>query len=320
MPAPRSARRLLVSLLLTAHGVQAGPDASVVASPAEPAHERRCAFEGIRRGDRPACQGVERTVLGRPFCVHAPLGSRPRLPVVLLLHGYSSNGESQSRYLDLDSQVDRRGFILVKPNGTMNAHGSRFWNAGRRFSVGGPDDVGYLAAVIDDVVTTFDADPARVYALGHSNGAFMAHRLACERSNRIAAIVTIAGSVVPGSCRPEQPVSVLTVHGTKDRLIRYEGDTLLGASYASADVTLDFWARADGCQKTRRPGPSLRLVCDAQEATVAMYAGCPPGITVEHWRLDGVGHVPNFALPAWPAAVLDFLWAHPKPAASKPLR
>src|SRR5277367_4575648 len=93
--------------------------------------ERTCAFTGIRRGETLACSGGERTLLGRTYCVHVPAAPRAGLPVVLLLHGYTSNGETQSRYFDLDSAVERRGFILVKPNGTPDAAGRRYWNAGR---------------------------------------------------------------------------------------------------------------------------------------------------------------------------------------------
>jgi polyhydroxybutyrate depolymerase len=305
----------------TGHAAAAAPapDASVVLPPASPP-DRPCAFIGIRRGQPLACVGMERTVLGRPFCVHAPADRRPKLPVVLLLHGYSSSGGAQARYFDLDSHVDRRGFILVKPDGTMNSQGSRFWNAGRRLSSSGPDDIGYLGAVIQDVLTVFDADPRRVFVVGHSNGAFMAHHLACQRSESVAAIVTLAGGVDPGACRPARPVSVLTVHGTEDPLIKYGGGSVsVFGGYSSVDATLDFWARADGCQATRTTGKPLQLVCAPvhAETVVTSFAGCPAGIAVEHWRLEGVGHVPDFALPAWPDALLDFLWAHPRPVPAR---
>jgi len=63
----------------------------------------------------------------------------------------------------------------------------------------------------------------------------------------------------------------------------------------------------------------MHLTCTATvaETSVSSYSGCPDGVSVEHWKLDGIGHIPNFALPAWPDAVLDFLWAHPKPKATK---
>lgn len=222
--------------------------------------------------------------------------------------------------MDLDTGVDRRGFILVKPNGTLDAGGRRYWNAGRRLSANGADDMAYLTAIIQDVVTAFGADVNRIFVVGHSNGAFMANRLACERSDRVAAIVSLAGAVDPAACHPAQPVSVLTVHGTTDALIQYGGGTagFLGP-YASADTTVSFWAKADGCKGARTPGKPLHLTCDSKEAetTAFSYPGCPPGVGVEHWKLEGVGHIPNFALPAWPDAVLDFLWAHPKAKATK---
>ncbi len=240
--------------------------------------------------------------------------------MVLLLHGYTSNGESQSRYFDLDSFVDKRGFILVKPNGTPDSKGALYWNTGRHLSAVAPDDVAYLTAVLQDVVAAFGADSNRIFVVGHSNGAFMANRLACARSDRIAALVSLAGAVDTGSCHPVKPVSVLTVHGTADRLIQYGGGTagFLGA-YASADASLAFWAQADGCHGARTRGKQLHLTCDssAADTSVSSYAGCPAGVAVEHWKLEGGGHVPNFALPAWPEAVLDFLWAHPKAGAQK---
>jgi polyhydroxybutyrate depolymerase len=282
--------------------------------------ERPCAFSGIRRGEKASCLGGERTVQGRPYCVHLPAAPKAGLPIVLLLHGYTSSGEMQSRYFDLDSAVERRGFILVKPDGTFDPTGRRFWNAGRHLSVKSPDDMAYLTAVLDDVVSAFAADVTRVFIVGHSNGAFMANRLACERSQRIAAIVALAGAVDLEACKPAQPVSVLTVHGSDDPLIHYAGGTagFLG-TYASADETLAFWARADGCKGARTAGKPLHLTCSSTEpeTAVSAYADCPAGIDVEHWKLDGVGHIPNFALPAWPDAVLDFLWAHPKAKARR---
>ena len=281
---------------------------------------RPCAFTGILRDDRPACVGSERSVLGRAYCVHVPTALKPGLPVVLLLHGYSSNGEAQARYFDLDSAVDRRSFILVKPKGTADARGALYWNSGRHLTPDAPDDVAYLTAVVQDVVTAFSADAKRVFAVGHSNGAFMANRLACQRSDRIAAIVSLAGAVSTEDCHPPSPVSVLTVHGEVDRLIRYDGGGagFLGV-YPSADATLAFWAKANGCTGQRLPGKPLHLTCESTEPDTAVftYTGCPPGVGVQHWRLEHAGHIPNFALPSWPDALLDFLFAHPKAGTSK---
>jgi poly(3-hydroxybutyrate) depolymerase len=54
------------------------------------------------------------------------------------------------------------------------------------------DDVGYLRAVIAEVSVRFAVDPRRVYVTGHSDGADMAHRLACE-SARLDLVNDVAG-------------------------------------------------------------------------------------------------------------------------------
>ena len=49
----------------------------------------------------------------------------------------------------------------------------------------------------------------------------MAHRMACDHADAIAAIVSIAGATFlnPDDCAPSEPVSVLQVHGTNDAVI-----------------------------------------------------------------------------------------------------
>lgn len=53
----------------------------------------------------------------------------------------------------------------------------------------------------------------------------MAHRMACEHSDRIAAIATLSGVQIKdiAKCKPKNPVSVLHMHGTSDVLIDYSG-------------------------------------------------------------------------------------------------
>ena len=58
-----------------------------------------------------------------------------------------------------------------------------------------PDDVGYLTGLIDEIIAAgWPVDPKRIYLFGHSNGGYMAHRMACDRADRIAAIICLAGS------------------------------------------------------------------------------------------------------------------------------
>ena len=53
----------------------------------------------------------------------------------------------------------------------------------------------------------------------------MSHRLACDLSNRIAAIATLAGAVWKDAskCSPTDHVSVLDAHGDADPVVSYDG-------------------------------------------------------------------------------------------------
>ncbi len=153
----------------------------------------RCAFS--RPGTLPlTCDGEMRALGDRPYCLEAPTPKEgERLPLVISLHGYGSSGEQQARYFGFDMLAREKRFVLAKPNGTTNRAGQRYWNASSACCASNrdtnpPDDVAYIDALIDDVASHEPIDDKRVYIVGHSNGAFMAHRLACDRSNRVAAI------------------------------------------------------------------------------------------------------------------------------------
>ena len=66
-------------------------------------------------------------------------------------------------------------------------------------------DVLYLTAIIHDLEAKYAIDHGRVFVAGHSQGAEMAHRMACDASADVAAIVSLAGQVTkdPGGLRAD---------------------------------------------------------------------------------------------------------------------
>lgn len=267
-----------------------------------------------------SCNGVTRTVMGRDYCVKVPSSYRAGtpMPVVLMLHGFGADGESQSNYLDLNDTAETRGFILVKPNGTLNSTAQRYWNAFPAccvvFATDPPDDVAFLDAVLDDVESAYTVDTHREYAMGHSNGAFMTNRLACDRTTRFAAIATLAGTLEPSLCTPSAPISVLHIHASDDLVINYPGGMVIGAPdpYVGAEADVAFWASANGCGAARTEVETREMACGIGDAEthVERYSGCSDGTVVELWRMDIGGHVPLFRVPDWPSRVVDFFYAH----------
>jgi polyhydroxybutyrate depolymerase len=257
----------------------------------------------------------------RPVAVHVPAASAgaSALPLVISLHGYTSSGTEMESYLQIAAEADRRGFLYAFPDGSKDSRGDRFWNATDAccdFGGSGVDDSRFLAEAIDAIGRAYPVDARRVYVIGHSNGAFMAFRTACDHADRIAAVAAFNGAMWQdaGRCRPSQPVSVLAIHSTADESIAYGGGAIDNHAYPSADRTAADWVTFDRCAGTATEGTALDVVVDLPGAETAVrdFAGCAGGSTVRTWTIDGGSHVPRLA-PTFTPAVLDFLLATVKP-------
>ena len=257
----------------------------------------------------------------RPYEVKVPAGydGRHAVPLVVLLHGYTSNGATQARYFGLGAEADKAGFLLAYPDGTRDRFGNRFWNATDAccdFFHTGVDDVAYLDAVIDEISARYPVDPARIFLVGHSNGAFMAHRYACDRASRVAAIVTLAGMTWEDQarCPAGSPLSVLHVHGRNDSTIAYNGGATPEGTYPGAVETVGDWAKKVGCTGALAPTGrrfDLDRTVPGDETVEESTGGCPAGVDVALWTMEGAGHVPAFT-DNWAGAIWAFMAAHPK--------
>ncbi|MDP3237358.1 MAG: PHB depolymerase family esterase [Myxococcales bacterium] len=255
----------------------------------------------------------------RPYTLRAPAGTvTGPMPLVILLHGYGATGQVQNLYFGLNAQSDRSGFLLATPDGTIDASNRRFWNATDaccNFAAATVDDVEYLHAIIDDAQRRHAVDAKRVFLIGHSNGGFMSHRMACDASSRIAAIVSFAGATWKNAMQcPAQPgVSVLQVHGTMDGTIAYGGGNLQGVEFPGAVETAAQWAQRNGCGPKATVGAvDLISTLAGDETTQERYSGCTAG-AVELWTMQGGSHTPSFNTATWSASIVGFLLAHPKP-------
>ncbi len=251
-----------------------------------------------------------------------PSGYQPGqpAPLLVLLHGYTSNSRVFQAFLGIRAHADARGYILAVPNGKKNPNGKAFWNGTDGccdFFGENPDHVGYLSTLLDYLEQTYTVDPTRIHFLGHSNGAFMSHRLACELPGRIASIVAIVGTgwMDPAACPAAGEVHVLQVHGTLDPL--FYGTSII----PSAQATVLQWVDKLGCSTTSSFGAPLDYTVSVAgiETEVRRYGGCRPGASVEFWRVVGGEHI-MFLSDAGRTAIFDYLDSHPQPAALPPFQ
>ncbi|MBF0476058.1 MAG: hypothetical protein HQK59_09535, partial [Deltaproteobacteria bacterium] len=142
----------------------------------------------------------------------------------------------------LSGKADQEKFLAVfpegsRPNPLIRARfmgNPQTWNDGsNRSNVGATqrkvDDVGFVNALIDDLISRFRVDEHRIYATGFSNGASMVFRLGRELSRRLAAIAPVAGSDWMMQTMVARPISLLYITGDADPLNPINGgDMLLG--------------------------------------------------------------------------------------------
>ena len=238
-------------------------------------------------------------------------------PLLVLLHGYSASGLLQGAYFGIPAMAREGRFIAVIPDGTPDSTGKQFWNATDAccdFGNTGVDDVAYIGGLIDEAIETYAVDPARVYLLGHSNGGFMSYRMACDASEKITAIASLAGATWgdPADCGdPAEPVSVLQIHGTLDDTIVYEGGTLGAITLPSARESVDRFADRAGCAADYTPLAPLDFDAELPgEETVReeRVDGCAAGTQFALWSIEGGAHIPNLAEGAIDT-VVDWLLA-----------
>lgn len=193
--------------------------------------------------------------LDRTYTVRLPssyTGSVP-LPLVIAMHGGFGSGTQLETQSQLTVKGEEAGFIVVYPDGYPSLINIRTWNAGGCCGYAmnqDIDDVGFIDAMLDVLISTYTIDTQRIYATGMSNGGFMSYRLACELSGRIAAIAPVSASMTIAACQPSRPVPVISFHSYLDGSVPYQGGIGDGVSnhYNSPqDSVLNAFAAHAGC-------------------------------------------------------------------------
>ena len=212
-----------------------------------------------------------------------------RLPVVFLLHGYttSASGAALESTTGFNHYAERNDFIAVYPQGSHfttldNDHKPQFvssWNdlagnkaesplgpmctensvqypcppecgeCGRCHWVSCNDDVGFIDKMLGEIKRNLNTDDDRYYLIGISNGAMMAHRLACKLDQQFAAVALTIGRLQRGyNCTPERAMSIIQINGARDRAVPLDGSVSSdGFYYTSSDTVSKDWARQAQC-------------------------------------------------------------------------
>ncbi len=167
----------------------------------------------------------------REYYVHVPKSynkSTP-VPVVFMLHGTSGDGLKFYNISGWKELGETENIITVYPSSWRHCiidEGKRQkttkWNiypGSFEYCAGEvpKDDIKFLNQVIDELGMKFNIDQKMIYMVGFSNGGQMAARVGIEMSDRVAAVVSSAGSLKPGNTyTPKRLLPNLLQIGTND--------------------------------------------------------------------------------------------------------
>ncbi|MCW5717838.1 MAG: hypothetical protein KIS68_08420 [Bauldia sp.] len=236
------------------------------------------------------------------YVVEPPAAADTALvPLVLVLHGGGGNGLNAIEMTGFDRKAVEEGFIAVFPEGTGRTT-LLTWNADHCCAYAMTeevDDIGFIGALLDELLRSYPVDPTRIYVTGISNGAMMTHRIAIAMPDRIAAIAPVVGALFGDEPRPTGPVPAIIINGADDAVIPYaggpppraEGGLLFANAWDGTELRPSryqgtFWLLANGCAGLVPPP------IEAPAYTLWTY-DCPAGADIEFYLVRDNGH-------AWP--------------------
>jgi polyhydroxybutyrate depolymerase len=204
-----------------AAGSPAQPPAS--AAPGEPSSADPRPSDGCGAGSLAPGETMETIDSAggtRTYILHVPAsydGTTP-VPLLLDLHGLTSNASSQASLSGLRPQSESEGYVYLAPNGLDNMWSDR-----------GPDsiDITFLRELLADVEARGCIDLKRVYSTGCSNGGSMTNLMMCTSEDIIAAVAPVCGTTffdLETECELDRPISTMLVIGREDTLNCWESD------------------------------------------------------------------------------------------------
>lgn len=287
-----------------------------------------CQGRGVDCHRRPPTAGEEAVCRvpawrDRDYILRLPASYDPgqRYPLIVALHGGGGDKEGTNPLTCEDGDetsphcltqvAEREGYIIAYPDGTANSLGFRSWNQGGTADGAlqcpyaceqGIDDVAYIAALLDDIEAVASVDHRRIYATGFSNGGGMSHRLACELSDRLAAVAPVSGAnqfAGAADCAPGRPVPVLAIHGRDDPCWPYDGGegtclAVQDGNYVAVEPSMigsadaPGWALRNGCDPAPIVTPIADNADDGTSATLTTFAGCTAETALI--TIEGAGH------------------------------
>ncbi len=257
-------------------------------------------------------QSIQIDGIQRDYELYTPAaydGSEP-WPLVLNLHGYSSDTEFQLDVSQLNAVADTAHFLVAYPVGltvtrSLPDHLPDFVpTSGAGWHVpdipSDHDDIAFLRELIESLEMSHAVDSQRVHVMGLSLGGSMALHAAAQLKDQLASVASVAAfptDLILSTEQPGSPISQLVIHGTEDGVFSADGKP---GHFASPANTMELLRIAGACDNefTETALPDLDSG-DGSTVTLFQATDCIGGHEISYYRVDNGDHT-------WPGADQSF--------------
>ena len=222
------------------------------------------------------------------------------LPVIIAFHGGGDAEEDFAQQNQFDQLGEQEKFIMVyaitEDDRTL-AEGDWFLNT----AATSRDDNDFSESIVDELGKAYCVDEDRLYAIGYSLGSMFTYEIACQLSDRFAAVASFAGTmpVSPETCAMNGNMAVLHIHGKLDYIIDYDEDwdwkdgEMEGVgTMSNIPGMIDYWADKLNCQND----DTHSHLFSGDEVEHIVHSECTGGARVEHYGMEAQEH-------SWPNQV-----------------
>jgi len=244
----------------------------------------------------------------RKYLVYRPTGLTTVKSVVTVLHGGGGAGitiaDSGTHPLSVFRDVaDTAKFLLVYPEGSLDAQGNPGWNDCRSDDISGSqgDDLPFIKLLVDSLKAKLQLTSSNMFLTGTSNGALMTFSYSFLYPESIRAIAVSSGNLPlnpdsgPCSTGSTLPLPIMITHGTLDPAMPADGGCVANIGGAcnrgkviSQSQTIQYWLQRNGLSNTNPSITSFDVnTNDAGNVEKRIYNGSYP---LAYFVLNGAGH------------------------------
>lgn len=213
------------------------------------------------------------------------------VPLVFVFHGAYGNGAGMERGTGFNQFAESHKFIVCYPDAaTENWEEGCMCNKPYRLGI---DDIGFINFLIDKLSAEYKIDSKRIFAAGYSQGGLFAQNIACKLSNKFAAVAAVASSMsvqLFENCKPENKISLLMIHGTRDNTLPFNGLDAGSFSLVSTPSVFNLWGKFNECNSET----NNEILPDNGDQYISVikrsFQNCAGNVNTILYEVEGGGH------------------------------